>query len=82
MLEMGPQDPVPSDSSKYPLSQSEPCASQRDDSHLFQIPRLPAPKVICSLLLNSDLPLPMPAFPPGKHPPYSHSLQNLLETMA
>lgn len=48
----------------------------------FQIPRLPAPKVICSLLLNSDLPLPMPAFPPGKHPPYTHSLQNLLETMA
>lgn len=44
MLEMGPQDPVPSDSSKYPLSQSEPCASQRDDSHLFSDPQAPSSK--------------------------------------
>ena len=53
---------------KHPILQSEPCVSQRDNSHLLSKSALvPSPEDIRALLLDSALPLPIPAFPPHKH---------------
>ena len=72
MFGVGPQYPVSSVSSETPLLELEPCVSQRDIHIYFQrVPWSPAPEVICSLLLDSGLPLPIPAFPPNSTPSYT-----------